>query len=105
MLPALPGYPAAQSEITRLVGLYGDLQVYKHIHKDLREDKLLTWWELHKHEYPDLRWNEFAAATGSTLGMFTLFAASLDPGLTPARAADPLSTFPMYAPSIFFWTT
>ncbi|CDN45080.1 hypothetical protein BN871_GJ_00100 [Paenibacillus sp. P22] len=71
-----------------LVGLYGDLQVYKHIAKDLREEKLLAWWELHRREYPELRWNEFAAATGSTLGMFTLFAAALDPALTPERAAE-----------------
>ncbi|MGK9250445.1 tetraprenyl-beta-curcumene synthase family protein [Paenibacillus humicus] len=84
----LPGYAAAQPEVSRLVGLYGDLQVYKHIAKDLREEKLLAWWELHRREYPELRWNEFAAATGSTLGMFTLFAAALDPALTPERAAE-----------------
>ncbi|WP_245850761.1 tetraprenyl-beta-curcumene synthase family protein [Paenibacillus herberti] len=83
----LPGYAAAQPEVSRLVSLYGDLQVYKHIHKDLREDKLLDWWEQHKEEYPELRWNEFAAATGSTLGMFALFTAAADPGLTPERAS------------------
>jgi tetraprenyl-beta-curcumene synthase len=84
----LQGYAAAKPEVSKLVGLYGDLQVYKHIRKDLREEQLLSWWELHRREYPELRWNEFAAATGSTLGMFTLFAAALDPGLTPARAAE-----------------
>ncbi|MDZ7542704.1 DUF2600 family protein, partial [Clostridium perfringens] len=34
--------------------------------------------EPHAAIYPDIKWNEFAAATGSTLGMFQLFAAALN---------------------------
>lgn len=72
----LPSYHLAFPYVKRLVSLYCDLQVYKHIKWDQREEKLLTWWKQHRDQYPDLKWNEFAAATGSTLGMFMLFTAA-----------------------------
>lgn len=79
----LPSYPLVADEVRELVSFYCDLQVYKHIRHDLREDELLRWWELHQPRYSYLRWNEFAAATGSTLGMFMLFLAATDRQLTP----------------------
>ena len=72
----LPHYPAVQSYVQQLVALYCDLQVYKHIDPAKREQALLAWWEQHQHQTPDLSWNEFAAATGSTLGVFVLFLAA-----------------------------
>ncbi|WP_238192178.1 tetraprenyl-beta-curcumene synthase family protein [Paenibacillus sp. L3-i20] len=78
----LPSYRNVQIHVTELVALYGDLQVYKHIHKDLRESQLLSWWERHQNNYPELQWNEFAAATGSTLGMFMLFLAASEEELS-----------------------
>lgn len=78
----LPSYPLVQEKVRELVGLYCDLQVHKHIRKDRREAALLGWWEQHRPRYPGLRWNEFAAATGSTLGVFYLFLAATDPQLT-----------------------
>jgi len=81
-LARLPSFPVVQPYVRKLVSLYSDLQVYKHIHKDLRESELLAWWESKRVDYPTLRWNEFAAATGSTLGMFMLFVAATDPDLT-----------------------
>ena len=78
----LPSYNAVQFHVTHLVSLYGDLQVYKHIARDLREEKLLAWWEEHKFEYPHLQWNEFAAASGSTLAMFMLFLTATEEGIT-----------------------
>lgn len=77
----LPSYSRIQPYVAELVGLYCDLQVYKHIRKDLRETELIRWWEQHKSPYPDLYWNEFAAAAGSTLGVFMLFLAAADPNL------------------------
>lgn len=82
----LPAYGRVQAHVTELVGLYGDLQVYKHIAKPQREAELAAWWDRHKAGYPELRWNEFAAATGSTLGMFMLFTAACDPELSPELA-------------------
>src|SRR5690606_5015391 len=78
----LPAYDKVQPHVHELVSLYCDLQVYKHIAKDQREEKLLSWWRLHQNKYPQLQWNEFAAATGSTLGMFMLFLNATDPELT-----------------------
>ncbi|RCX21727.1 tetraprenyl-beta-curcumene synthase [Fontibacillus phaseoli] len=77
----LPAYRVVKPYILDLVGLYTDLQVYKHIDPKLREQALLAWWEQHKERTPQLRWNEFAAATGSTLGVFMLFLAASNPEL------------------------
>ena len=86
----LPSYVQVQPYVRRLVGLYCDLQVHKHIHAQQREEALLAWWDIHKVEYPDLHWNEFAAATGSTLGMFMLFLSAASPDLTQ-QDADAIS--------------
>lgn len=79
----LPSYGLTASSVRKLVGLYCDLQVYKHIRHDLREGELDRWWRRYEPQYPQLQWNEFAAATGSTLGVFMLFLAATDPNLTP----------------------
>lgn len=82
----LPGYAHVQERVEWLVGLYCDLQVYKHIRKDLREAELLAWWERNRERYPDLHWNEFAAATGSTLGVFYLFLAATNDRISVSQA-------------------
>jgi tetraprenyl-beta-curcumene synthase len=75
-----------QQHVIELVQLYGDLQVYKHISHSEREPELLNWWNNYANRYPQLKWNEFAAATGSTLGMFMLFLAASDPTLEAGQA-------------------
>lgn len=80
----LPSYGLVQSDVRELVSLYCDLQVYKHISRDLREGELLEWWELHRSRYSQLCWNEFAAATGSTLAVFMLFLSAADKYLKPS---------------------
>lgn len=82
----LPSYRHVMPYVRELVGLYVDLQVYKHIRHDLREPELLRWWETHRQKAPHLLWNEFAAATGSTLGVFFLFQAAADPHFDEAAA-------------------
>lgn len=86
ILRKLPSYSVVQPYVLKLVGLYTDLQVYKHIHPDQREQALLTWWEEHREMCPDLKWNEFAAATGSTLCIFMLFLAASHKGLSKQEA-------------------
>jgi len=88
MVSKLPGYSAAASEIRDLAMLYTDLQVYKHIKPELREDTLQEWWRKEGTRAPHLHWNEFAAATGSTLGVFMLFLASCDPKLSTSASAS-----------------
>ena len=77
----LPGYPVVAPHVTELVGLYCDLQVHKHVAHAERVPRLTEW-------APDgeLDWWEFSAATGSTLGVFALFMAALDPDLPPDAA-------------------
>ncbi|SMG53591.1 tetraprenyl-beta-curcumene synthase [Paenibacillus aquistagni] len=82
----LEAYDQVREDIVQLVTWYTDLQVYKHIDKTKRESALLTWWEPYQHDFSELGWNEFAAATGSTLGMFYLFAAAVDKNMTREHA-------------------
>jgi tetraprenyl-beta-curcumene synthase len=84
----LPSYAKVQPYVRELVSYYCDLQVYKHVHPKQRERKLLAWWGEHKSKYPHLRWNEFAAATGSTLGVFMLFLAAAEEQLPDMAALD-----------------
>lgn len=84
---ALASYEKVRARVVELVGLYRDLQVYKHIVRERREPQLMGWWKQHRSRFPDLQWNEFAAATGSTLGMFMLFVAASDGEMTE-EAAD-----------------
>jgi tetraprenyl-beta-curcumene synthase len=69
----LPTYQRVKDQVNLLSRLYCDLQVHKHVKKELREQRLLCWWREHKGMAPDLMWHEFAAAAGSTLGIFHLF--------------------------------
>ncbi|WP_372663915.1 tetraprenyl-beta-curcumene synthase family protein [Cohnella sp.] len=85
-IAALPSYEYVQKHVRELVQLYADLQVYKHITHSKREQELLNWWGIHSARYPQLKWNEFAAATGSTLGMFMLFLAASDSSLDAHQA-------------------
>ncbi|AGA57576.1 Protein of unknown function (DUF2600) [Thermobacillus composti KWC4] len=82
----LPGYAKVQPHVARFAGLYGDLQVYKHIRREERLESLHRWWALHRTDHPELYWNEFAAATGSTLGMFALFVEACRPDVTERDA-------------------
>jgi tetraprenyl-beta-curcumene synthase len=83
-LRMLPSYALVAEDVRDWVGLYCDLQVYKHISHKLREAALLEWWKKHEAGYPNISWNEFAAATGSTLGVFVMFLAASVSGLKPS---------------------
>jgi tetraprenyl-beta-curcumene synthase len=77
----LPGYPQAAPQVAELVGLYCDLQVHKHGRHEERAPRLREWAPR-----GELDWWESSAAAGSTLGVFALFMAALDPGLPPDAA-------------------
>ncbi|MBO8170486.1 MAG: tetraprenyl-beta-curcumene synthase family protein [Bacillaceae bacterium] len=79
MILQLPGYHHVQDEVVRLASLYTDMQVHKHVNPDEREDRLKKWWESYASQYPGIYWNEFAAAAGSTLGVFMLFQTAVRP--------------------------
>ncbi|CEO87370.1 conserved hypothetical protein [Syntrophaceticus schinkii] len=82
----LPSYQLVQEDVLRLASLYCDLQTYKHTHIPLREGYLERWFAEHATKVPELDWWEFAAATGSTLGIFALIAAAGQPNLDSETA-------------------
>ena len=79
----LPSYSIVKADIQKLVLLYSDLQTYKHLAPNIREGKMTDWIQKYRYPYPHIGQWEFAAATGSTLGMFMLCAAASDKHLTP----------------------
>jgi tetraprenyl-beta-curcumene synthase len=82
----LPSYHLVKAEALRQAGLYSELQTYKHLDPLVREEKMLSWINPHLTGYPEITAWEFAAATGSTLGMFMLCAAACNPSLTSRQA-------------------
>ncbi|MFZ3576821.1 tetraprenyl-beta-curcumene synthase family protein [Virgibacillus sp. DJP39] len=70
-------YEDIQDVLVYLCSLYGDLQVHKHVTEEERIPRLTSWFNKNKHEAPELRWYEFSAAAGSTLGIFCLVSYSL----------------------------
>ena len=92
-LSALPSYKLVQNDILRLVKLYSQLQVAKHIAPREREPMLYSWFLLHRRSLPELYWWEFAAATGSTLGIFILMAAARNPKLTEQEVQSLLKAY------------
>ena len=75
-LVKLPSYSIIQPEVLKLAGLYIDLQVLKHLERNVRERSLSSWAMEHQPAYPSIQWQEFSAAAGSTLGIFALFGAA-----------------------------
>jgi tetraprenyl-beta-curcumene synthase len=75
-LQTVPSYPLVMDDVVALSTLYGDLQVYKHLQRERRVPLLSQWHKKKGGGFP-LFWWEFAAASGSTLGVFALVAAAL----------------------------
>ncbi|MBP2636821.1 MAG: ytpB [Firmicutes bacterium] len=84
----LPAYHLVKAEALRQARLYSELQTYKHLDPLVREEKMLSWSNPHLASYPGITPWEFAAATGSTLGMFMLCAAACNPSLTASQSAQ-----------------
>lgn len=79
----LPSYRAIRDDLLKLASLYSALQTYKHIALDQRESAMRRWLAEVNTSQELTDW-EFAAATGSTLGMFMLVALAHRPRLGKA---------------------
>lgn len=66
----------------KLASIYCDLQIYKHIDLDLREQELKKWFTRYSDKFPLFEWFEFSACAGSTLGIFCLAGYALGHKLT-----------------------
>jgi tetraprenyl-beta-curcumene synthase len=70
----LPNQALVHDKNCFLTGLYSDLQTLKHLSLQRREQALKDWFKPYQQQFFYLYWYEFAAAAGSTLGVFALLA-------------------------------
>lgn len=81
-LKKLPSYNIVQDEGIELAKQYSSLQTYKHLAVEERELKMLNWIMPNLTSESEITAWEFAAASGSTLGIFCLYAVANDPKLS-----------------------
>ncbi|MGI6711468.1 MAG: tetraprenyl-beta-curcumene synthase family protein [Bacillota bacterium] len=74
-------YRIIEKDVLKLVSLYSDLQSIKHIAPESREKEMVQWTHKYIKDYRDISPWEFAAATGSTLGVFMLCVLAFKHGL------------------------
>ena len=78
-----PCYNLIKYDILTLGSLYSDLQTFKHLSSDVRVEKMQEWLKIANRYSAITDW-EFAAATGSTLGIFVLCALANNDKITPS---------------------
>lgn len=81
-IKGIPSYGLVINYMKKYIHLYSDLQTYKHLSEKNREGYLKTWADYYINQYPGISWWEFSAASGSTLGIFVMFAAAFNYSLT-----------------------
>jgi tetraprenyl-beta-curcumene synthase len=91
VLGQMPHYAAIAPALHELATYYCDLQIHKHVRIEDRVPRLQTWFAHHQPQLPDLRWYEFSASAGSTLGIFCLVAYGLGNAL-PVDLVHPIKT-------------
>jgi tetraprenyl-beta-curcumene synthase len=72
ILKQLSNYPLVQEKLLSLCEYYCDLQVHKHVVVHERVSRLQNWFQQHEPSLPPMKWYEFSACSGSTLGIFCL---------------------------------
>lgn len=77
-LGRIPTFILSKKRVLELTKLYIDLQSFKHMEVRRGEEKLAALHARYQHRYPGLHWWEFAAACGSTLGIFTIIASPVN---------------------------
>lgn len=84
----LPGYKLIVPAIAELSRSYCELQVYKHVATENRLPLLTNWFARHRDRLAPMSWFEFAASTGSTLGIFALVSSAFHADFTEERAKN-----------------
>ncbi|WP_318614391.1 tetraprenyl-beta-curcumene synthase family protein [Sporosarcina sp. YIM B06819] len=77
VLREMPNYEKIKPYLLELCRYYCDLQIHKHVCIDEREERLKNWYEKNRQSLPDMKWYEFSACSGSTLGVFCLVSYAL----------------------------
>ena len=88
VLRSLPDYGIAAEALKQLASVYIDLQVHKHVKADERMPRLQAWFDQHKEGLPAMGWHEFAASSGSTLGIFCIVAYLFNPPVSAQLISD-----------------
>lgn len=96
-LKDIDDYEQIQEYCLELWTLYADLQVHKHVKVEERIPRLTTWYKEKKDKALGLSWYEFAAASGSTLGIFCLVSYAMGGKMT---ASLPQHIMYSYFPSV-----
>ncbi|MFK2824730.1 tetraprenyl-beta-curcumene synthase family protein [Bacillus sp. B190/17] len=86
VLVGMEGYKVIVPHLNELCRYYCDLQIHKHVKKEEREERLISWFEEYRHELPNMEWYEFSACAGSTLAIFCLVSYSLNAPLSTEQA-------------------
>jgi tetraprenyl-beta-curcumene synthase len=90
----LPGWAAVQSAVGWLVDRYVDLQSIKHApDREQRARALEAWYRTERRGDADVSWWEWAAATGSTLGLFALVSEAMTERPDADRVAALMDTY------------
>jgi len=71
-----PAYGSIAPLLQELAGYYRELQVHKHVAAAEVQPRLEAWFAGYRDAFPGIRWQEFCAASGSTLGVFSLVSQS-----------------------------
>ncbi|MEB3308942.1 MAG: tetraprenyl-beta-curcumene synthase family protein [Snowella sp.] len=82
VLSKIPNYAKIAPALYELANYYCNLQIYKHVKVEERVPRLQALFELSQNRLPELRWYEFSACTGSTLGIFCLVAYAFEQDLS-----------------------
>ena len=67
-----PSYGLIAPRLQELAGYYCELQVHKHVRAEEVRPRLEAWFADNRGKFPGIQWQEFAAASGSTLGIYCL---------------------------------
>ena len=86
VLCKIPNYARIAPALHELANHYCNLQVHKHVRVEERVPRLKMWFSLYQKQLPELRWYEFSACAGSTLGIFCLVAYALEHELSDELA-------------------
>ena len=86
VLSELKNYPLIRTYLIDLCEYYCALQVHKHVREEERVLRLKEWYSQYEERFPELTWYEFAACSGSTLGIFCLVSLATKPQFNKENA-------------------
>lgn len=89
VLAGIPSYRSIAPFILDLSRCYGELQVHKHVKPEDRLPRLQDWFARNRNGnafMDEMKWQEFSAATGSTLGIYALVCSAMRGEFPPESA-------------------